>query len=284
MRAPGPILCASREEFSMKRWIPAALVGLLLLLSLAACTLQEKEDDLPTLVIGGTLYAPYFDRDVNGSYGGIDVDIATEACRRIGYQPSFRQIDIDQRFQALEAGQVDCLWTCLTMDGREDDYLWAGPYLYAQRVVAVRADSDIKTLADLTGKRLAVQTASTSEAIILNGLNPQIKDLGQLTSFSDLGEVFTALRKGYVDAAAAIESALNEYTEEYPDQYRYLSTSLRSEALGVAFRKDGDQALVQKLANALQEMREDGTIADLITAYGLDVQKNVYGGADDGND
>lgn len=265
----------------MKRWIPVALVCLLLLVSLATCTSQETEPDLPTLTIGGTFYAPYFDRDVNGSYSGIDVAIATEACRRIGYRPVFQQIDIDHRFQALEAGQVDCLWTGLTMDGREDDYLWAGPYLYAQRVVAVRAESDIKTLADLTGKRLAVQTGSTSESIIVNGLSSQIKDLRQLTSFPELGEVFTALRKGYVDAAASMESGLHEYTDEYPNQYRYLPTSLRSEALGVAFRKNGDQALVQQLTQALQEMREDGTIADIITSYGLNVETNVYGGTAD---
>lgn len=49
----------------------------------------------------------------------------------------------------------------------------------------------------------------------------------------------------------------------------------------MAFRKDGDQALVQQLTQALQEMREDGTIADLITAYGLDVEKNVDGGTAD---
>ena len=268
----------------MKRWIPVVLVCLLLLAVLTTCATQEKEPDLPTLVIGGTMYAPYFDQDVGNSYRGIDVDIATEACRRIGYQPDFRLIDIDQRFQALEDGQVDCLWTCLTMDGREDEYLWAGPYLYAQRVIVVRSSSDIETLADLSGKRLAVQTGSTSESILLNGLNPAIQDLRQLTCFSDIGEVFTALRKGYVDAAAAIEGALHLYTDEYPDQYRYLAASLRSEALGVAFPKDGDQALADRLTQALQEMREDGTIANIITSYGLNVEKNVYGGvADDQN-
>lgn len=268
-----------------KRWIPLALVCLLLLVVLATCASQDTQDDLPTLVIGGTLYAPYFDREAGETYSGIDAAIATEACRRIGYRPAFRLIDIDRRFQALETGQVDCLWTCLTMDGREDEYLWAGPYLYAQRVVVVRADSDIQSLSDLTGKRLAVQTGSTSESIILSRQDPQIKDLDlrQLTTFSNIGEVFTALRKGYVDAAAGIEGALHLYTDEYPGQYQDLATSLRSEALGVAFPKDGDQALVDKLTQALQEMREDGTIAGIITSYGLNAEKNVYGGTTDGS-
>lgn len=44
----------------------------------------EKEE-LPEIVIGGSLYAPYFYRDVSGSYAGIDAELAAEACRRIGY-------------------------------------------------------------------------------------------------------------------------------------------------------------------------------------------------------
>lgn len=44
----------------------------------------EKEE-LPEIVIGGSFYAPYFYRDVSGSYAGIDAELAAEACRRIGY-------------------------------------------------------------------------------------------------------------------------------------------------------------------------------------------------------
>lgn len=54
-------------------------------------------------------YTPYFYRDVSGSYAGIDVEIAAEACRRIGYEPVFREIALDERFARLAAGEVDCL-------------------------------------------------------------------------------------------------------------------------------------------------------------------------------
>lgn len=43
------------------------------------------------------------------SYAGIDVEIAAEACRRIGYEPVFREIALDERFARLAAGEVDCL-------------------------------------------------------------------------------------------------------------------------------------------------------------------------------
>ena len=125
---------------------PPILLALCALLC-TACVLSEPADEpLPQLVIGGSPYAPYFYRDVHGDYAGIDVESAIEACRRIGYEPVFRKLSLDERFDALAAGEVDCLWCCLTMGGREDEFLWAGPYLYAQRVTVVRMGSGIDSL------------------------------------------------------------------------------------------------------------------------------------------
>ena len=93
---------------------PPILLALCALLC-TACVLSEPADEpLPQLVIGGSPYAPYFYRDVHGDYAGIDVEIAIEACCRIGYEPVFRELSLDERFDALAAGEVDCLWCCLT--------------------------------------------------------------------------------------------------------------------------------------------------------------------------
>ena len=56
-------------------------------LSVCACRRGNngEKEELPEIVIGGSLYAPYFYRDVRGSYAGIDAELAAEACRRIGY-------------------------------------------------------------------------------------------------------------------------------------------------------------------------------------------------------
>ena len=126
---------------------------------------------------------------------------------------------------------------------------------------------------------MAVQTGSTSESIILNHSTPDLPEFGQLTVLDELGEVFTALRKGYVDAIAGLEGGFSVYVQEYPDQYRMLS--ICTDPLGVAFRPDGDAELASQLEQALQEMREDGMIEEIVTAYGLDVEKNLYGGLND---
>ena len=116
-----------------------ALTVLMLALLPAACGAQEEPSgDLPELVIGSDDYRPYNYLDENGQAAGVDVALATEACRRMGYEPVFRQISWDEKDLLLEIGQVDCLWGCFSMNGRENAYLWAGPYLYSDQVVAVQ--------------------------------------------------------------------------------------------------------------------------------------------------
>lgn len=263
-----------------KAWILLLFATLIALLCACSDTAQQPETEKPKIRIGGTTYAPYFYRNIGGNYTGIDVEIAEEACARIGYEPVFVELDIDRRFELLNEDYVDCLWSCLTMEGREDEFIWAGPYMYTQRVVMVPADSEIETLEDLGGKCVAVQAGSTSEEIILKGLNPNLPEITDLSTFSTVGEVFTSLRKGYADAAIGHESSLRLYTDEYPNGYRYLNMSVCSDAVGVAFKPDGDEALAEKLTQALLEMREDGTTAAIVRKYGLDAEKSVNGGTE----
>lgn len=263
-----------------KAWILLLFATLIALLCACSDTAQQPETEKPKIRIGGTMYAPYFYRNIGGNYTGIDVEIAEEACARIGYEPVFEELNIDKRFELLNEDYVDCLWSCLTMDGREDEFIWAGPYMYTQRVVVVSTDSEIETLEDLAEKRVAVQAGSTSEEIILKGLNSNLPEIADLSTFSTVGEVFTSLRKGYVDAIIGHESSLRLYTDEYPDSYRYLNMSMCSDAVGVAFKPDGDAALAEKLTQALLEMREDGTTAAIVKKYGLDVEISVNGGTE----
>lgn len=84
---------------------------------------------------GGVVYEPYFYKDIDGEFTGIDVELAKEAFHRMGYEPVFVDVDIAKIDYALPEDIVDCLWSCFTMEEREDKYLWAGPYLYTRRVI-----------------------------------------------------------------------------------------------------------------------------------------------------
>ena len=263
----------------MRKRFLLLLLSIINMILLCSCGREASFSDaaLPELVIGGAEYAPYFYPDAE-DYAGIDVELAREACKRMGYRPTFVSLDLDNRARALKNGSVDCLWTCLTMEGREEDYTWAGPYLYTRRVYVVPQDSDITSVEDLKGKKISVQADSTSEEIILNGQAPELAGVDSFVTYPSLGEVFMALRRGYVDAMIGHEGALKLYTEQYPGEYRYLNMSLQQSKIGVAFRKGEDEDLAEQLTKTLAEMTEDGTTAQILEKYGLDVERNLYDG------
>ncbi len=154
-----------------KRWkkvAAAVLSATAILLSGCMPTQGErstKQADLPQIVVGSDNYEPYNYIDKNGEFTGIDVDLAREAFHRMGYEPLFKKIDWENKDTYLAEGEVDCMWGCFTMTGREALYAWAGPYMCSRQVVVVRSDSGIEKLSDLAGKRIAVQATSKPETI-----------------------------------------------------------------------------------------------------------------------
>lgn len=242
---------------------------------------SKNEMDLPELKIGCDLYAPYFYVGEDGNYTGVDREIAAEACRRLGYRPVFSEIAWGEQRKLLRDGTVDCIWCSFSMNGRENLYNWAGPYLYSREVVVVPADSEIRTLEDLGGKAVAVQVDSKAEEYFLKRSDFEKNGVQRIATYSRLNEAFTAFGKGYTDAVAGHEMALRMYTIDKPDLYRYLDMPLLMARLGVAFDRNNHSQLVQDLTQTLRDMNEDGTIPMIAQKYGLKVEWTFGGRSDE---
>ena len=126
------------------------LAAVVCCVSLSGCGAAEKtaqQTDLPDIIIGSDNYPPYNYENVDGKPTGIDVDLATEAFRRMGYQAVFTYIDWEKKKELVDSGKIDCIWGSFSIDGREEEYRWSAPYMMSRQVVAVNRDSEIKTLA-----------------------------------------------------------------------------------------------------------------------------------------
>lgn len=255
------------------------LLAAVFLLSACANTASTagQTNDLPEIIVGTDSYEPYSDLSTVMGPVAVDVEMATEAFRRMGYQAVFRAIDWEDADKVLADGEVDCLWACITMEGKENRFQWAGPYLYANEVVVVRADGDIQTLADLAGKRIAVHAGSMSEEMLLKEQNPDIPEIGALYSFGTMTEVRTSLSKGYSDAIVGYEGEMTELIESSPEDFRMLEETVSTHKLGVAFTKDYDASFVAELREVLEQMQLDGTTAKIVEKYGLNVEKALGG-------
>lgn len=70
-------------------------------------------------------------------------------------------IDWASKDAELKAGNINCIWNGFTCTGREEEYTWSDAYIDNSIVAIVRADSGIESLADLAGKTVMVQSASS---------------------------------------------------------------------------------------------------------------------------
>lgn len=251
----------------------AVLILVPIMMTLFGCTafVTKKDKNMPKLNIGSDIYPPYFFLDDNGQFTGIDVEIATEACKRLGIEPEFKQIIWSERDSYLADKTVDCLWGSFSMNGREDDYSWAGPYLRSKQVVVVNASSNIYTLPDLNGKTIAVQTGSKPEQIFLDEAIDGVS-VKKVYSFNAMSTVFAALKKWYVNAAAGHETACRDYVKNISGEFRIIDDLILSSKLGVAFEKGKNSETVKKLSDVLSQMRSDGTMRTILEKYDLDIE------------
>lgn len=256
----------------MKKRFLSILFIFTLSLLLCSCNCEQvkdssrKEDALPVLTIGSSSYNPYFYVDENGNYAGIDKEIAEEACRRMNYKAVFKELTWAEQNHKLNKGSIDCIWGGFAMNGREQQYQWAGPYLLSPIYVCVRSDSDIHSFEDLRGKTVGVLVNSRAESYFLT--QSYSSEL-QVSSYNSLKNAFAAFNKGYTDAVVGHQTGLEQYTKDSPDLYRYLDTPVHIAHLGVAFKKDTDPDLVNKLSKTLKQMNTDGTIPSIAKKYGL---------------
>ena len=241
----------------------AAAVG-----SLTSCGGKEAKDSgLAQLVVGSDTYPPYIYLNNDGVPTGIDVEIATEAFRRMGYAARFETIDWEQKTNLVESGAIDCIWGCFSMDGREEAYRWAGPYMVSRQVVAVDAHSSIRSLSDLAGKTIAVQSTGKLEEIFLNGSDPRIPQTVEVLSIENRSVQYALLSCGYVDAIAAHETGILQYMKDNSVEFRILEEPLLVTGLGIAFAKNDTRGLDSQLTDILAQMRADGTLERIIGRY-----------------
>ena len=228
---------------------------------------DAKNSGLPQILIGSDTYPPYIYLNNDGTPAGIDVEIATEAFRRMGYAARFEVIDWEQKTALVESGAIDCIWGCFSMQGRETLYRWAGPYMVSRQVVAVNADSSIQSLSDLAGKTVMVQSTSKPESIFLSGSDPRIPQTVEVFSIEDRNVQYAMLACGYVDAIAAHETAILQYMKDNNAVFRILEEPLLVTGLGVAFAKNDSRGLDHQLNDTFAQMREDGTLERIVGKY-----------------
>lgn len=197
----------------------------------------------------------------DGEYTGFDLELAQETAKRLGLTYVAQPIAWDAKNMELESGNIDCIWNGFTMTGREDEYTWSEPYMENSQVVVVMEDSGIETLADLAGKIVEVQADSSAEAA-LKEMTDLTSTFGTLQTTPDYNTAFMDLEMGSVDAIAMDVIVAGYQMQEREGNFKLLDETLASEEYAIGFKK-GNTELCEKVQKTLEEMAEDGTMAEI---------------------
>lgn len=124
----------------------------------------EKVKTAGKFVLGlDASFPPMGFTDNDDTIVGYDIDLAREVCKRLGVELVLQAIDWTANDQELKSGNIDCIWNGFTTNPKRQAALcMSTPYLENSQVVVTLAGSNIKTLADLAGKTLTIQGASTA--------------------------------------------------------------------------------------------------------------------------
>ena len=269
----------------MKRKITkviALLMMFVLAMGLTACGSSSKKDGKKEFVVGfDAAFPPYGYMDDNGEYVGFDLDLAAEVCERRGWKLTKMPIDWDSKDMELEAGNISCIWNGFTMtEDRLDDYAWSDPYVDNSQVFVVAVKSGITDFAGLSGKVVAVQTASSAlEALESDDCKDLKSSFKSLEEIPDYNQAFMNLEAGSVDAIAMDVGVANYQIESRGnDKYMILDEDIISEQYGIGFAKDNEK-LRDQVQETLNEMANDGTVAEIAKKWGL--SDNVILGKED---
>lgn len=147
-------------------------------------------------------YPPYSYLQDDGTVGGFDVEMAQAVAAYLGWGYEPVPFNWDAKDAELNAGSCDCIWSGFTKEGREDDYLWGITYSANTQGIMVPANSSIKTLADLSGKTVGVQTATSALDMLEDSQADLAATFKDLKVYETYTVAFNDLKAGAIDAIA----------------------------------------------------------------------------------
>lgn len=249
-------------------------------LALTACSGGSSADsgsaagDDYGLVSSGTLtvategtYRPFSFHDGSGELTGFDVEIAQAVADKLGLEVRFQETQWDAIFAGLDAGRFDVIANQVSINPeREEKYLFSAPYTVSRGVIVTTEDDDsISSFADLAGK-------TTAQSLTSNWYELATESGAQVEGVEGWAQAVALLQQGRVDATINDQLTYLDYEKtNSPTGLKVAAETDDTSDSAFAMTKD-KQALADAIDSALEELRDDGTLAQISEKYfGADV-------------
>jgi len=218
-------------------------------------------------------FPPMGFKDEDNNIVGFDIDLAKEAAKRMGVEVEFKPVVWNTVILDLQNKNIDVIWNGLTItEERKEKIAFTKPYMEDKQILVVAKGSDIKGKADLAGKKVGLQDASSSEEALAKD-EATYKSIGEIKKYTSNDEVLMDLKAGRIDAAVVHEVVGRYYISKHADDYVILEDHFGFEEFGVGVRKE-DVSFLNELQKTLDEMKADGTSAEISKKwFGEDIVK-----------
>ena len=233
---------------------------ILALSSYAKDSSWEKIKDKNELVVGFCAqYPPFEFKTETGELKGFDVDLANAIGKELGIPVKFKDGEWQGLIAGMNKGDYDILITCMgKTTARKKNVNFSDVYIDLTEVIVVRKDENsIKKKADLKGKIVGVQMATSSERVVdgMAGL------IGEAKKYNYTTEAFLDLKYKRIDAlVSGVAYAVVQIKKD--PSFKIVGNPLNSTEIVMALPKDADN-LTSEINNALAKVKAKGLYKEI---------------------
>ena len=244
---------------------------ILILALLAACAGEDgawpRIEREGVLRVGLDPTFPPFEVTAGSGVEGFDVDLARALAGELDLEAEFVYFGYDGLYDALATEQVDVLISALVIvPGRTRDFAYSEPYFNAGEILVAPAAATIEEMADLDGKRLAVELGAQGHVEATQWAK-RLPDLTVLP-FTSAGDALAAVAEGEAEAALIDGVSGRLYLKAEPDSaLERAGEPVTVEPYAMIVRIE-DELLLAKLDEALSSLKAGGEL-DRLIAYWL---------------
>ncbi|MFN3742282.1 MAG: amino acid ABC transporter substrate-binding protein [Anaerolineales bacterium] len=187
--------------------------------------------------------------DPQGNWSGFDADFCRVLAAAIfgdATKVEFRPLTTQERFTALQTGEVDVLIRNTTWTLVRDTDLglnFTVTTFYDGQGIMVRKDSGFTKLEDLNGATVCVQKGTTTELNLADAFSTAGLEYTPAT-FEDINQTYGTYAEGRCDAVTSDKSQLSSVAKGAlpdPENHVIMDVTLSKEPLGPVVRHGDDQ-------------------------------------------
>ena len=211
-------------------------------------------------------YPPFNFIDDNGKVSGFEKDVGDELCKRAELTCEWVTNDWDSIIPNLVSGNYDTIIAGMSITDERDEvidftqnYTQPDPSAYL-----AKAGAEV----DFAGGVIAAQTGTIQASHVASSG-------ATLLEFATPEETIAAVRNGEADAVLADKDVLTPHVEESSGALVFVGEDVAlGNGIGIGLRQS-DAELREKLDAVITELKEDGTINELIKKW-LGEDATVY--------